>query len=157
MPDRRPTRPAALLVAMLLMTLVVLAAGTPLAAARAPGAEMDYGPFLAGSLDRDRAVSEKHVDESTEQDGNPNAVAAKAVVVRLGTGAESAAVAFDTDLLRYGAGWTGGFVKLDKTHLASMKGSVPLAPAGELQFLTPPLPSWSVDTTFRDRVRLRFV
>jgi hypothetical protein len=111
---------------------------------------MDYGPFLTGSLDRHRAVSEKHVDESTEQDGNPNALAAKAVVVRFGTGAESAAVAFDTDLLRLAAGWTGGFVNLDKTHLASMKGSVPLAPAGKLMFVTPPLGGWTAGESFTD-------
>ena len=99
--------------------------------AAAPGAAMDYGPFLAGSLDRDRSVSEKHSNESTEQDGNPNALTAKAIVVRLGDNTEPAAIAFDTDLLRYAVGWTGGFVNLDKTHLASMKGSVPLAPVKE--------------------------
>ena len=126
-----------------------------LAAAAAPGADMDYGPFLSGSLDRDRAVSEKHSDQSTEQDGNPNGLAAKAIVVRLGTMDDPAAVAFDTDLLRYAAGWTGGFVNLEKTHLATMKGSVPLAPAadvkrGDMVFTTPAVPGWSEDGKFDD-------
>ena len=117
----------------------------------APGADMDYGPFLTGSLDRDRAVSERDIEESTEQEGNRNALAAKAVVVRFGAGGpDSAAIAFDTDLLRYAAGWTGGFVNLDKTHLATMKGSVPLAPAGKLVFVTPALGGWTAGETFTD-------
>jgi glucose/arabinose dehydrogenase len=111
---------------------------------------MDYGPFLTGSLDRDRAVSEKHSNESTEQAGNPNALAAKAVIVRVGDKPDDACIAFDTDLLRVAAGWTGGFVNLDKTHLASMKGSVPLAPVGKLAFVTPTLPGWSIGDTFTD-------
>jgi hypothetical protein len=133
------------------LALAAAAAGADTSRAGAPpGADMDYGPFLAGSLDRDRAASEKHSDESTEQSGNPNALAAKAIVVRLGDEGHPAAVAFDTDLLRYSAGWTGGFVNLDKTHLATMKGSVPLAPAGALLFVTPPLPGWTVGETFTD-------
>ena len=98
--------------------------------ARPPGADMDYGPFLTGSLDLDPAVSARHARESTEQTGdNPNNLAAKAVNVRLRAGDVEATVAFDTDLLRYAAGWTGGFVNLDKTHLTTEKGTVPLTPA----------------------------
>ena len=128
--------------------IVALAAGAALAAT--PGADMDYGPFLTTSLDRDRAVSEKHSDESTEQAGNPNALAAKSINVRLGDERHPAAIAFDTDLLRYAAGWTGGFLNLDKTHLATMKGSVPPAPAGELVFDVPQHAGWSLDGTFKD-------
>src|SRR5215211_6187663 len=89
-------------------------------AAEAPGthADMDYGPFLTGSLDLDPAFSARHARESTEQTGDdPNHLAAKAVNVRLHAGGVEAAVAFDTDLLRYAAGWTGGFLKLENTHL----------------------------------------
>lgn len=120
------------------------------------GVDMDYGPFLTGSLDRDRAISEKHSGESTEQTGkNANALAAKAVIVRLGTESDPAAIAFDTDLLRYAAGWTGGFVQLGKTHLATMKGSVPLAPVADpkvagILFTTPRLQGWSENGAFRD-------
>ena len=134
--------------ALALMTIVVLCRVAPAAAAPAPGEDMDYGPFLSGSLDRDKAVSEKHSKESTEQDGlHPNALAAKAVVVKVGSGA---AVAFDTDLLRYAAGWTGGFVDLRKTHLTTPKGSTPLAPKGKLLFETPAVPGASPDGSFAD-------
>src|SRR5687767_4981042 len=105
--------------------LLVGAAAAVARAADAPparGADMDYGPFLTGSLDRDAAVSERESRESTEQTGdNPNNLAAKAVIVRLQHKQLDAAVAFDTDLLRYAAGWTDGFVNFDKTHLASEK------------------------------------
>src|SRR5688500_11592723 len=73
------------------------------------GADTDYGPFLTGSLDRDKAVSKKNEGATTEQLGpekSPNNLAAKAICVDLGGGAT---IAFDTDLLRYAAGWTGGF------------------------------------------------
>lgn len=113
-----------------------------------PGVEMDYGPFLSGSLDRDKAVSQKHSNQSTEQDGpHPNALAAKAVIVKLG---DDAAIAFDTDLLRYAAGWTGGYLDLEKTHLTTPKGSTPLAPKGMLLFETQPMPGDSPDGTFAD-------
>lgn len=110
-----------------------------------PGYAMDYGPFLTGSLDRDPEVSALDTEQSTEQlPDHTNNIAAKAVNVRLrgpavGDDASrvEATIAFDTDLLRYAAGWTGGFVKLDKTHLTSEKGSVPLSPAGLLAFTTP--------------------
>jgi glucose/arabinose dehydrogenase len=132
------------------LLLSALLACTAAAAARAadPGVEMEYGPFLTGSLDRDKKVSESSSNQSTEQDGpHPNAIAAKAVVVRL---APDAAVAFDTDLLRYAAGWTGGYLDLGKTHLTTPKGSTPLAPAGRLLFGTHPEPGGSRDGTFAD-------
>lgn len=94
-------------------------------------ADMDYGPFLTGSLDKDKAASEAHKEESREQLGlkHTNALAAKAINVRLG---DDAAIAFDTDLLRYAAFWTGGFLDLDKTHLTSQKGSAALTPGGPI-------------------------
>ena len=110
-----------------------------------PGFGMDYGPFLTGSLDRDPPVSKRHTEMSTEQAGDhANNLAAKAVNVRLrGPGGAEMAVAFDTDLLRYAAGWSGGFVNLADTHLTSEKGSVPLSPAGTLDFATPAwTPGW---------------
>jgi hypothetical protein len=114
------------------------------------GWEMDYGPFLSGSLDRDKAVSEKNSKESQEQLGaaNRNGLAAKAINVRLGRG--KAGVAFDTDLLRYAAGWTGGFLDLSKTHLTSLKGSTALTPRGAVRFSTQPTPGWSLDGRWTD-------
>ena len=48
------------LLAFVVVVVVTLAtAGVPRPArAATPGADMDYGPFLTTSLDRDRAVSE---------------------------------------------------------------------------------------------------
>ena len=133
--------------------LLCAAAGTgppPPAAAAPGGAGMDYGPFLSCSLDRDRAVSLRHTEMSTEQDGAPNALATKAVVVRLGGSAGGTAVAFDTDLLRYAAGWTGGFLNLEQTHLTSQKGAAPPTPAGDLAFAAPRLAGWSADGPLKD-------
>src|SRR5439155_13294012 len=78
---------------------------------------------------------------------SPNALAAKAVVVKLGSGA---AVAFDTDLLRYAAAWTDGYLDLSKTHLTTPKGSTPLTPKGNLVFETPAVPGDSPDGSFKD-------
>lgn len=104
---------------------------------------MEYGPFLSGSLDRDKAVSHQNSSESTEQDGpHANALAAKAVVVKLGP---NATVAFDTELLRYAAGWTGGFVDLQKTHLTTPKGSTALTPNGRIVFETRATAGWLID------------
>ena len=136
-----------------ILWLVLLLVGSA-PAAPAPGEDMDYGPFLAGSLDRDKVVSEKHSKESTEQNGpHPNALAAKAVVVKLGW---EAAVAFDTDLLRYAAGWTNGYLDLGKTHLTTPKGSTPLAPKGRVLFETPAVPGGSPDGSFADPRRHGF-
>lgn len=122
----------------------------------APGEDMDYGPFLSGSLDRDKAVSEKNSNASTEQDGpSPNALAAKAINVRLGKPGDVAAVAFDTDLLRYAAAWTEGYLNLSKTHLMTPKGSTALTPKAsfvqqDVTFTTPPVAGWSTDGKFTD-------
>lgn len=107
---------------------------------------MDYGPFLSSSLDRDPAISKRDNVGSTEQTGdNANNLASKAVTVRLHAGNVEAAVAFDTDLLRYAAGWTGGFLNLSNTHLTTEKGIVPPSPAGPLAFTTPlRTPGWTI-------------
>ena len=114
------------------------------------GWAMDYGPFLSSSLDRDPAVSKKHGSQSTEQEPHPNNLVTKSVNVKLLDG--KAAVAFDTDLLRYGAAWTGGFLDLDKTHLTSEKGEIPLTiPQGaEVVFTTPKLPGARIFASNRD-------
>jgi glucose/arabinose dehydrogenase len=114
------------------------------------GAETDYGPFLTGSLDRDKAVSKANEELTNEQLGpekDPNHLATKSINIDLGNGA---AVAFDTELLRYAAGWTGGFLDLTNTHLTSGKGSVPITPKGTIAFTTPHLAGWSTDGKFTD-------
>src|SRR3954454_24082240 len=73
------------------------------------GALMDYGPYLASSLTMPVAG------------GKPKVVAYKSLDIKLGGGAF---VSFDTELLRYGAGWTGEFLDLKKTHMTTSKGDV---------------------------------
>jgi glucose/arabinose dehydrogenase len=114
------------------------------------GAATDYGPFLTGSLDREKAVSKANEELTTEQLGpekDPNHLATKSINIDLGNGA---AVAFDADLLRYAAGWTGGFLDLTNTHLTSGKRSVPMTPKGTIAFTTRHLPGWSTDGKFAD-------
>ena len=60
----------------------------------------------------------------------------KALSIRLGT---NAGVAFDTERLRYAAGWTGGFIDVRKSSiLASAQGSSPVFPIGKKVFSTSP-------------------
>ena len=92
--------------------------------------DMDYGPYFTGTLE----VS----------DGN---FAYKGVAVRLDDGPGGVAngnafVVFDTDLLRYAAGWTGpGFV--DWTNIA-FDGShtTHMSIVGQLVFINPVIPGW---------------
>ena len=111
--------------------------------------DMDYGPFLTGSLDRDPKVSEKQRRHSTEQTGkDENHIVSKAINIRAGDGT----VTFDTDLVRYAIAWTGGFLNLKKTHQTSGKGVVPLSPAvdAKILFESPKVPGGSGSDTFED-------
>src|SRR3954465_2753135 len=70
--------------------------------------EMDYGPFLSSSVTMFGADPEK-----------PEGITLKGITVKLDGG--KAAVCFDADMLRYSAGWDGGWLKLmgtpfDGTH-----------------------------------------
>ncbi|HEU0009856.1 MAG TPA: DUF6797 domain-containing protein [Verrucomicrobiae bacterium] len=77
--------------------------------------------------------------------GKSNAnLALKGVCIRLGP-SNAAAVCFDTDLLRYYAGWTGGFLDLSKTHLTSYKGSWHAEIQGDVKFSTALGPGWATD------------
>jgi hypothetical protein len=76
-------------------------------------------------------------------------LALKGICIRLGASNE-AAVCFDTDLLRYYAGWTGGFLDVSKTHLTSSKGSWHALIQGEVQFTTALGPGWAKGENFED-------
>ncbi len=120
--------------------LFLSAALVALSAARAPGAQgkgydMDYGPFLCYTIG---------------QVASTNApVVAKGIAIHVGANAE-AAVCFDSALVRYAAGWTGGFLDISKTHLTSAKGSLHAVIDGDVQFETPPLPGWRHGQYFSD-------
>src|SRR5690348_12666760 len=118
-----------------IVALLILAVGfAALAADEAPpavvkpgvktrGMVMDYGPFLASSL----AVP------GEQAGGPPRVVAYKSVNIKLGEGAY---VAFDTELMRYAAGWTGGWLDLSRTHMVSSKGEVCPRVGGPVVFET---------------------
>src|SRR3954463_5059025 len=109
-------RVGALLVA--LAPLVATAAGEPTVPLPAPGAKptrgalMDYGAFLTSSLS---------LPPSSAKEKIPPAIAYKSVNIKLGNGTN---VAFDMDLMRYAAGWTGDWLNLSSTHMTTQKGEV---------------------------------
>ncbi len=60
----------------------------------------------------------------------------KALSIRLGT---NAGTVFDTELLRYSSGWTGGFIDVRRSSItASAQGSSPVFPIGQKVFNTSP-------------------
>jgi len=92
---------------------------------------MDYGSMLTYTVGL------------RETPGKTNAnLALKGVCIRLGP-SNAAAICFDTDLLRYYAGWTGGFLDLSKTHLTTYKGSWHAEIQGDVMFSTALGPGWS--------------
>jgi hypothetical protein len=88
-----------------------------------PWERMDYGPFLSHTL----GVGE----------GN---TALKGIAVKLGTDDAAAAIVFDTELLRYAGGWTGGFLNYTGVTFDGSHGPFPTA-AGEIVFTTKSQPS----------------
>src|SRR5438105_4810086 len=85
------------------------------------GFSMDYGPVLASSI----AVRGTGKEQTV--------LAYKSLDIKLGDGAW---VSFDTDLLRYVAGWMGTGLDLRKTHMTSEKGDVCVGIAGTVIFST---------------------
>ncbi len=61
----------------------------------------------------------------------------------------SGAMVFDTDLLRFAGGWTGGFMKLTGVEFNGDHGVQPKPPVTP-DFITPHLPGWSKTGTFED-------
>lgn len=111
-------------------------------AAAAPGAgppwqAMDYGPFLTASI------------EAPEPRTN---IAFKGIALNLGAnfgGEHNEAVLFDTDLLRYSAGWTGDFVALKGVVFDGEHWAYPRI-AGSQVFGNPTTPGWARGGSFND-------
>lgn len=95
---------------------------TPAPSVTAP--RMDYGSMLTYTVGL----------PATPGKTNEN-LALKGICIRLG-GSNEAAVCFDTDLLHYYAGWTGGFLDISQTHLTSSKGSWHALVEGDVKFST---------------------
>lgn len=121
-----------------------LAAADPVAKGTGRGYRMDYGPVLAYTINC-----------RNFGDDRPDNLALKGLAIRLGS-ADQAAVCFDTELLRYGAGWSGGFLDISRTHLDSAKGSHEAFIDGKIQFTSPLKNGWSTNGAFTDRPSLRY-
>jgi hypothetical protein len=108
------------------------------------GYRMDYGPVLGYTINC-----------RNFGDDRPDNLALKGLAIRLGSSNE-AAVCFDTELLRYGAGWSGGFLDISRTHLDSAKGSHEAFVDGMILFTTSPMAGWSTNGSFNEREALRY-
>ncbi len=88
--------------------------------------KMDYGPFLSGTFD------------APEPKGNTTL---KGVIVSFDKD-QTTNVLFDTELLRYSAGWTGDFVNFHGVAYDGTHGVTPKI-AGTQVFGTPEMPGWA--------------
>jgi len=79
---------------------------------------MDYGPFLSATI--------------SAGEGN---TALKGIAVKLGADDNDATALFDTELLRYAGGWTGGFLNYTGVAFDGAHGPHPTA-NGEIVFTT---------------------
>jgi glucose/arabinose dehydrogenase len=131
-------RPLILLVMVAVSLTLSLA---PRAMAQARFEQMDYGAFFSSSVTMPWSRGGENVD----------GVTTKGITVKLEHGAN---ICFDTDLIRYAAGWSGGWLKLmgtpfDGTHRPP-EGSRP-AVVGKLVFGSKPKPGWAGEEgDFRD-------
>lgn len=115
--------------ATILATLAALGAAIPAQSPRWPY-DMDFGPSLLTTLDA----------------GGHSGVTHKALVIRLG---DDGAVAFDTELLRLSAAWTGGFLQLLGTAYDGSHGPV-CRPRGHRLLETGVGPGWAKDGAWQD-------
>ncbi len=70
----------------------------------------------------------------------------KGIAIKVGEKAEGA-VCFDTDLMRYSAGWIGGFLELSPRRYGLIDAP---KPKGEIQFTSASVPAWDHDASYRD-------
>jgi hypothetical protein len=103
--------------------------GSRLVGGRTRWADMDFGPFFSSTL----------TVPTLKQN-----VTHKAVSIRLG---DKQALAFDTELLRVSAAWTGDFLKIQPFR-EGLGG--PPEVAGNVVLWTHPMPGWVVGPDFDD-------
>ncbi len=92
---------------------------------------MDHGSFYSGVF-------------------NGRDISLKGIAIKIGPGGK-AGVVFDTLTLRYGDGWTGGFIQINGERTLGCNST----PIGDLVFSTKPGPGWAKDGTF-DAPRPRY-
>ncbi len=97
-----------------------------------PWRDMDYGPYL-----------------STAVAANANNTTYKGLVIPLTPDLTGGAVAFDTDLLRYSAGWIDGLIDFVDVPYNGWHQRFP-AIEGKLLWENPVEPGWAKDGSFED-------
>lgn len=110
--------------------------------------EMDYGPMISAS------ITVREPEDPRADKGPENNIAYKAQAVSL-TPDDQAGIVFDTELLRYSVGWSGGFLKLTGTVFDWKHGPHPYI-EGKPIFETPVEPGWARDGSFQDPRKLGF-
>jgi hypothetical protein len=119
----------------LLLCCVAAQGADPIAKGTGRGYRMDYGPVLGYTINC------RNFDEH-----RPDNLALKGLAIQLAT--NHATVCFDTELLRYAAAWSGGFLDISHTHLDSAKGSHEAFIDGRLLFASGTQQGWSTNKTF---------
>lgn len=110
--------------------------------------EMDYGSVISASITV-REPKDPRADKTPEDN-----ITYKAHAVSL-TPDDRAGVVFDTELLRYAVGWTGGSLKLTGTVFDWKHGPHPWVDAEPI-FETPVGPGWGHEGRFADPRRSGF-
>ncbi len=103
---------------------------------------MDYGPVISAS------ITVREPGDPRADKGPDDNVVYKAHAVSL-TPDNRAGVVFDTELLRYSVGWTGGFLELTGTVFDWKHGPHPYVDGAPV-FETPVEPGWARDGAFAD-------
>lgn len=104
--------------------------------------EMDYGSVISAS------ITVREPEDPRADKGPEDNVAYKAHAVSL-TPDDRAGIVFDTELLRYAVGWTGGFLHLSGTVFDWAHGPHPWVD-GTPVFENPVGPGWARDGGFSD-------
>ncbi len=109
--------------------------------------EMDYGPVISA------AITVREPEDPRADKGPDDNISYKSHAVRLPIdsdhGAAKGGIIFDTELLRYSAGWNGGFLNLKGTVYDWSHGPHPFID-GKPIFETPVAPGWARDGSFTD-------
>ncbi len=102
---------------------------------------MDTGPLMSSTIG-------KFIGPDTGKEfGTIDGVVLKGISVKLG---KNAAVVFDTDLMRYAAGWTGGFLDFSDSNPGQDKGNQPSAAVGTIVFGNKATPGVGINGEFKD-------
>ncbi len=103
---------------------------------------MDYGPVISAS------ITVRKPEDPRADKGPDDNISYKAHAIALNED-KSASVLFDTELLRYAAGWTGDHLALTGTVFDWKHGPHPYV-AGKTMFENPVAPGWAHDGSFQD-------